>query len=328
MAFGNVSPRRQASRSNNLFYLVVGIFLGFFASSFLSTLSVELPQENILRTPLHSKYGPSNQQSSLSSPGLISTAVEDDGWNAIHVFYGNTSHIAQASHISPQVFEKKQWFSQLRQDELVSRLLKGKRDGYFVDLASNDAVRISNTYALETRYGWKGLCLEANPVYWSGLAYRTRCKTIAAVVGREMMQQVHFRFPNRAAPQGGIVGKDFDNHESSRFGEDQLRFTVTLSHILERFQAPEVMDYLSLDVEGAEFFVMESFPFEKYRFQLLTVERPNEQLCHLLTENGYRLLKQLKQWGETIWMHESAENMLDMSALEMDIENYAYSEKI
>ena len=36
-------------------------------------------------------------------------------------------------------FESNQWFSQVRQDLVVSRLLKGKRKGYFVDLASNDA---------------------------------------------------------------------------------------------------------------------------------------------------------------------------------------------
>jgi hypothetical protein len=144
-----------------------------------------------------------------------------------------------------------------------------------------------------------------------------------------MMDEVSFRFPNRAAPKGGIVGFDNNSDEASRhIGEDQLRYTVTLAHIFERFNVPNVMDYLSLDVEGAESFVMESFPFHRYRFRLLTIERPNDELCRLLMQNGYRLLKQLKSWGETIWMHESAEAMLDMSALEMDTENYEYTEKV
>ena len=146
-----------------------------------------------------------------------------------------------------------------------------------------------------------------------------------------MMEQVRFKFPNRAPPKGGIIGDDFDNRAESRFlaGEDHLRFTVTLRHILERFRAPPVMDYLSLDVEGAETFVMESFPFDRYRFQLLTVERPDDRLCRLLMQNGYRLLKQLKKWGETVWMHQYAEASLNLTVLEeMDTENYVYSEKV
>lgn len=345
MAFGNASPRRQAQqRVPNLLYLLVGVFLGIFGSSFFSLFSVDdPPQQTLYNTALRrpdddssattttSRYTSSTASSFVKSVSIQNrysiSDTNDEGWNTLHVFYGNTSHITQASQIPNDVFTKKKWFSQLQQDELVSRLLRGKRNGFFVDLAANDAVRISNTYALETHYKWRGLCLEANPVYWSSLAYRPRCQTIAAVVGRTMMQEVSFRFPNRAAPQGGIVGGQFDNQESSRYGEDQLRYTVTLSHIFDRFQVPTVMDYLSLDVEGAEFFVMETFPFDRYRFRLITIERPNEDLCRLLVQNGYRLLKQLKNWGETIWMHESAEGLLDMTALDMDTENYVYSEK-
>ena len=55
------------------------------------------------------------------------------------------------------------WHSQAKQDELVHRLLHRKRSGFFVDLATNHPVRISNTRALERDFGWSGLCIEANP---------------------------------------------------------------------------------------------------------------------------------------------------------------------
>lgn len=83
---------------------------------------------------------------------------------------------------------------------------------------------------------------------------------------------------------------------------------------------------MSLDVEGAEHFVLRDFPFEQYRFRLLTIERPNEELCRLLIKHKYRLLKQLKNWGETLWVHEYEQTTLDMTALQMDTENYIYSE--
>jgi hypothetical protein len=77
--------------------------------------------------------------------------------------------------------------------------------------------------------------------------------------------------------------------------EDQMRFTVTLVDVFERFNTPAVIDYLSLDVEGAATFIMETFSFNRYRFNLLTIERPTAKLHNLLTKQGHIQLKQLAQ---------------------------------
>ena len=95
-----------------------------------------------------------------------------------------------------------------------------------------------------------------------------------------------------------------------------MRFTVTLKDIFERFHTPSVIDYLSLDVEGAETFVMESFPFDRYRINALSVERADKKLCGMLQDNGYVQLKSLKSWGETLWVHSSVEATLDIDQCE------------
>ena len=168
----------------------------------------------------------------------------------MHVFYGNSSHIADNSAIPIDYFQSVEWFAQVRQDEIVSHLLRRKKKGYFIDLAANDAVKISNTYALEVNHEWSGLCIEPNPQYWAGLSYR-KCHVVGAVIGAKSMQEVQFKYPNRFGPKGGIVGEAFDNKEASKFGEDQPRYTVTLRDVFERFGTPKMIDYLSLDVEGA-----------------------------------------------------------------------------
>ncbi|KAI2507587.1 methyltransferase [Fragilaria crotonensis] len=204
------------------------------------------------------------------------------------------------------------WFSQARQDEVVSRLLRGKRNGFFVDLAANDAAILSNTYSLEKKFGWTGLCIEPNPIYWANLTYR-ECQVVAAVVGKERMEEVLFRFDN--GDHGGIVGDGFDN--GKRHGRvSDPRYTVTLKEILERFNAPELIDYLSLDVEGAEEFIIKEFPLTKYKVSLMTIERPKEPLRALLDQNGYKFVKRLSTWGETLWAHESITGALDLSILD------------
>ena len=196
---------------------------------------------------------PHGQQSSaeLRSTAALCTSKQN-GWNLVNVFYGKEDHIKYNSAISNDYYESGiAWYSQARQDEVVAALLQNKKNGYFIDLASNDPVKISNTYALETTFGWRGLCLEPNPAYWAGLSYR-KCDIVGAVIGSERMQEIQFRFPNRVGPQGGIVGKDFDNKDASKFDEDRPRYTVTLLEIFEKFKTPTVIDYMSLDVGKEE----------------------------------------------------------------------------
>lgn len=236
-----------------------------------------------------------------------STLTRNDGWDSINVFYGST---ATFESTLPKDLE---WFSQAGQDEVVMSLLRNKTDGYFIDLAANDATHLSNTYILETKFHWKGLCIEPNPEYWENLVYRTNCKVVAAVVGNERMEQVHFRF--NAGEHGGIAGSDFDN--APRFkSESELRYTVTLQEILTRFNVPHYIDYLSLDVEGAEEFIMKGFPFDKYRISILTTERPSNALRELLEKNGFKNLVRLTRWGEIMWVHQAVWDSLDMSILD------------
>ena len=159
-----------------------GMLFGFVLSSLLflsSTVQQNLAcaQTGLLSPPFQ-RWSPSGDRS--YSP--VEEIQDQNGWKSIHVFYGNQSHAIDESTIPEEYFHSNRWFSQFRQDEVVARLLKGKRNGFYIDLAANDAIRISNTYALEKYFGWKGLCLEPNPVYWSGLAYRN-CEVVAAVVG-------------------------------------------------------------------------------------------------------------------------------------------------
>ena len=84
--------------------------------------------------------------------------------------------------------------------------------------------------------------------------------------------------------------------------------TVTLEYLLEKFSAPRVIDYLSLDIEGAETDVFKNFPFSKYTFLSMTIERPTSLLNKILKENGYVFIKNHKV--DTFYLHETLQNKL------------------
>jgi len=70
-------------------------------------------------------------------------------------------------------------------------------------------------------------------------------------------------------------------------------------------QTPHVIDYFSLDIEGAEEFVMKGFPFDTYQFNVLTVERPSRYLKDLLKNNSYEYVKKHGGFGDEMWKHSS-----------------------
>lgn len=49
---------------------------------------------------------------------------------------------------------------QAEQDKFVLSVLKNKTDGVFIEIGSNDPVKINNTYILEKNYNWKGIMVE------------------------------------------------------------------------------------------------------------------------------------------------------------------------
>lgn len=280
---------------------LAGCCLGHFHGRFAASSETEPIMQAVIRGSSSSSTIPTTPacETSSSSPSA-------PGWRQIDVFYGNADIFEQS------LPGEQKWFSQANQDELVVGLLNGKRNGYFIDLAANDAVELSNTYALERHYEWQGLCIEPNPAYWYNLTFR-ECQTIGAVVGQERMEQVYFRFD--AGDHGGIAGPGFDN--GKRWQKSSRKtYTVTLQEVLERTNAPLEIDYLSLDVEGAEAFILKNFPLQQYHIKLITAERLRGEARSYLEANGFQYLKRLSKWGEGLWAHESIVASLDMTALE------------
>ena len=52
------------------------------------------------------------------------------------------------------------YLGQAQQDKFVLHILKGKKNGYFLEIGSNHPINISNSYLLETKYDWKGIMVE------------------------------------------------------------------------------------------------------------------------------------------------------------------------
>lgn len=163
------------------------------------------------------------------------------------------------------------------------------KHGYFVDVGAHDGIFLSNTFLLELRYAWKGLCVEANPRTFLDLS-RNRSCACANVCIDSVAGAVDFALRGTV---GGIIDDQTDNKGFSDSDSTLRISSVTLFDLLKRSGSPEIIDYLSMDIEGAEERALIAFPFSDYLFRTITLERPSTKLRDRLAQYGYVLVKEI-----------------------------------
>ena len=318
--------------------LYTGIFIGLNFSYFNtnkqqidgeSNNELLLQQQQQQQQQQQKEVGQGKVKQPYNDNTIMETTVENNnhennGFKTVHVYYGPKDAIEYLHSSSSLLKQNYKAGSQVDQDLIISTLITqyytimnkessnnnsnnnnnndniNKHRPFFIDLAANDAIQLSNTLTLE-KQGWDGLCIEPNPIYWYRLSHR-KCTIVASFVGSKDLEQVDVSLNNEE--YGGIIKDGMDNIPSKR-GKNEKRYTIKFQTLLQEFNVPKIIDYLSLDVEGAEYIIMQYFPFSGYKINFITIERPRPNLQSLLQENGYVFVIMIVYWGETLWVHES-----------------------
>lgn len=196
-------------------------------------------------------------------------------------------------------------YSQFGQDVFLLKLFRGKRDLVFVDVGANEGVIESNTYMLERCLGWKGLCFEPLPSRFQYLISQRRCTA----------------FKNCVAEKEGTVTMIDAGYMSSveEYTPKYHKFRQ-VTHIKDRFNATCVVlknvlrdygvdkiDYLSIDVEGAEIYVLRGIDFSKVKIKVISVENTYNmgEVHALMRKNGFRF--KYVVGIDSFFVHESFE---------------------
>jgi hypothetical protein len=208
------------------------------------------------------------------------------------------------------------YFGQKQQDQwIVEEVFPGKRGGWFLDLAASNGEFLNNTVVLERELGWTGLAIEPNPVSFELLKKNRTCQTCDICIDADF-GTVEF-LPNDEL--GGIVADDTDNAptvrasliESWRAKAKTLTLrTAPLAHILDQYYAPSTIDFFSFDVEGAETRILRKFPFDRYRFMAICIERPTPELNALLLGGEYVFVR--NRMFDTFYVHKSLPNLREL----------------
>jgi len=193
----------------------------------------------------------------------------------------------------------KSYFSQAGQDWFIDQvLLKERRGGVFVDVGGYDGVEGSNTFFFEVFRGWNGVLVETSSAPLAHAQEVRRCQCVDAVVSgeggpREFMEVVdgYTQMSGRLDTYDAGLLEQLRSHPTHRETVRQVE-TRTLADILVQCNITAV-DYLSLDIEGAEFEVLHSFPFAQIDVGVVSVENNTgtAEIHDFMVQHGYRLVE-------------------------------------
>jgi len=180
--------------------------------------------------------------------------------------------------------------------------------GFYVELGANDGVTQSNTLYFEKHRGWKGVLIEPAPHnYLKCRANRSAANRVhcAACVSFGFDREfVRIAYSNLMSTPIGLASDIADPMAHARLGsqflgqgEDVFEYGAvarTLNDLLIESGAPARVDFLSLDVEGAELEVLQGVDHAAYRFKYLLVKcRDFERMNAFLQGVKYRFVESL-----------------------------------
>jgi FkbM family methyltransferase len=197
-------------------------------------------------------------------------------------------------------------FSQANQDLFVLYFTHyAEKKGFYLEIGAGDGVTISNTYLLE-KLGWQGIIVDPVNYNSENIKLRKCIKDNRAVYSKSGLKLPFFAVePN---PEYTMQGENFSgilehigDHNKTLPNKIINVETVSLNDLLEQYNAPNKIDYISIDTEGSEFEIINNFDFNKYDVEIFTIEHNQanfrNDIIKLLNDKGYFRLPNLSQGG-------------------------------
>ena len=176
---------------------------------------------------------------------------------------------------------QQEYFGQYNQDRIVhERFFAGKTDGFYLDIGAYDGKILSNTLFFE-RAGWRGICVEATEEDFRKLVANRPGADCIHGAAYDRDGTIEFRRVDGAPRMLSGVNADYDprhleriEREIRRDGGSSTLVAVPCFRMDTLLAARGVthVDYLSLDVEGAETAVLSGFDLARVTVDVITVE--------------------------------------------------------
>lgn len=178
------------------------------------------------------------------------------------------------------------------------------RDGFYIEIGANDGVRQSNTLYLEKFKNWHGILVEPSKRFVNLVKNRNNKNFFFNVAccsfgTTEKFKSLHYA-DLFTLPDNIYKKKDKQKfkeniyyHTNDKFEEFKVK-QKTLNELLIISNAPKIIDFFSLDVEGDELNLLKGINYNTYKFKYLLVEGNDIYVAKFLKSKNYKILRKLR----------------------------------
>ena len=168
------------------------------------------------------------------------------------------------------------YFSQAGQDKRIKdAFFKNYRNGFFLEIGAYDGVTGSNCLHFEKFMGWDGIAVEPSRTQFGFLQKNRTCQTINKAVGFADDTVEFIEVVEGLMQMSGVDSKEFagtksfvENDKASR----TVSYPIETISIMEMVDGRREVDFMSLDIEGAELKALQGIDFDALQIQVIAVE--------------------------------------------------------
>ena len=209
------------------------------------------------------------------------------------------------------------YYSQCKQDKtLEENIFKGYKNGVFVDVGAHDGVTINNTLYFEKNNNWSGINIEPIRVVYDKLVInRPNSININCAVCNNDGEIEFLCNTGYTEMISGIKDMFDEKHLQRLQRENNIHGSYTETIMVPTKKLETIFDenkithvnYLSIDVEGAEFEVIKSINFDKVYIDVIGFENNYDHasipIVQYLSAKGFI---EKYRYGDIIMIHEKS----------------------
>ena len=183
-------------------------------------------------------------------------------------------YILQNLYIQNKIHQKRKFYSQSKEDIFVLKYFKNKNRGFYVDVGCHHPSRINNTFLLY-KHGWRGVNIDMSKLSIDlfDVSRKEDVNIHSAVSSKNKI--INYYTNKNLFLSASIIQKK----GSSKFKYKEQVSSKPLTKILDKtIYKDKQIDFLSIDAEGADYEVLKSLNFKKYKPKLICIEIWQDQI--------------------------------------------------
>lgn len=180
-------------------------------------------------------------------------------------------------------------YSQYGEDLILNKLLRGKKNGFFIDIGAHHPSYLSNTYRFYKKAGWSGINIEPDPsLFLSFINERPNDINLNIGIGPADGLMPFYLMSASTLSTFSKISADRAIKEGHEIVNIENIPVLKLDSVFKRYCSEKSVDFMSVDVEGFEMDVLRSNDWVRFRPNYLIVE---------INQNTNKIMRFLKGVG-------------------------------